>query len=212
MSDDVRIESIALAKLFYEDHRQMFSDAMLQEDVEQQSFYIPGADFDGWLVKVGALEAAADDYESNTVERYGVVAHRNSHRRRMNAFALKAEDYPAYTIGAADKQGRLRVRLVDLYTRDEPAEIARRFRVSTTHYKRQVGKIEKLANQSQLVSSAVRNSVTFYAGFMVPLLEAFAKAGANLERDIRNQNNPHSVVIEIATKRRRKQIRRQRTS
>jgi hypothetical protein len=210
--EKAKLHSVTLAKLFYEQHPQQFRDAMLQDDVDEQAFHLTIAEFDGWLVSVGVMETTADEHASDSIERYGVVNRRNQARLGMSRAAVRAEDHPAYTIGPVGTQGAgVKIRLVDLYTRDEPAEIAKRFRISTRHYQRQVRRILRLAESSSVVSETVRMNVSFYAGFMVPLLEAFARAGENLERDIRKQNSPHKVMIALAAPprkpRRRKKIK-----
>ena len=195
--------SINLALQFYEDHKTSFEDAATKNSLDEQSFDLPLAEFDRWLVTQNIIDQPADAFDSNTVLRYGVVQHRNGARHRINVAARKATDHPAYSIASRAASGALRVKLVELYARDAPADIAGGFRASTSHYLRQVKRIVKLANSSDSVSDAVRQRVNLCASVMEPLLSAFTWAGMNMQAEIRQQDEGKSIGL-LPTGRRRR--------
>src|SRR5215469_10438428 len=133
--------SIDLAQRFYDDHKVAFDEAALKNSLDDQWFEITLAEFDRWLVAKGLLEEPADVFVSNTIQRYGVVQHRNGARTRINVAARKAADHPAYSISSRAAIGCVRVKLLELYARDAPADIAGGFKTSTAHYLRQVKRI-----------------------------------------------------------------------
>jgi hypothetical protein len=206
VSDQVNRQqhSINLALQFYEDHRDAFEEAALKNSLDEQWFDLPLVDFDRWLVMQNVLEQPADAYDSNTVQRYGVVQHRNGARGRINLAARKATEHPAYSIGGHASRGALKVKLVELYARDAPADIAGGFRTSTSHYLRQVKRIVKLANSSDSVSDAVRQRVNLCASVMEPLLSAFTWAGMNMQAEIRQQDEGRSMGLSVGGRSRRR--------
>lgn len=196
--------SIELAKQFYEDHRTAFDEAAAKNALDEQWFEMRQADFDRWLVVQGLIDEPADVFVSNTVQRYGVVQHRNSARARINGAARKATDHPAYSISSRPQSSQLRIKLVELYARDAPADIAGGFRASTAHYLRSVKRIVKLANTSDAVSDTVRQRVNLCASVMEPLLSAFTWAGMNMQAEIKQQDEGRAMGLPTGSRRRPK--------
>jgi hypothetical protein len=163
-----------LARLFYEEHRAEFAAAMSAPSIDDKCFTISADAFDAWLIARGVLTAPASDFNSNTVERRGVVLLRNEARTRLNSSAIKAEDFPEYTIGPAKNQ-HLKVRLITLYAQEAPGEITARVRVSTRHHLRVIKNAIKLLNRSQHVRSEDRAAMVAFSRFMSPMLEAFSE-------------------------------------
>jgi hypothetical protein len=194
--------SIELARSFYHDHKASFEEATGKNLLDEQWFEMPLTEFDRWLVAQSLLEEPADVFDSNTVQRYGVVQHRNQARSRINAAARKATDHPAYSIGSRPNSSLLRVKLVELYARDAPADIAGGFRASSAHYLRQVKRIVKLANSSDAVSDTVRQRVNLCASVMEPLLSAFTWAGMNMQAEIKQQDEGRSIGLPVNSRRR----------
>lgn len=195
--------SINLAQQFYEDHKASFDEAGLKNALDEQWFEMPIADFDRWLVAQDIIEHPADAFHSNTVQRYGVVQHRNGARGRINIAARKATDHPAYSISSRIKeQGSLRVKLLELYARDAPADIAGGFQTSTAHYLRQVKRIVKLAKTSDAVSDTVRQRVLLCASVMEPLLSAFTWAGMNMRNEIKQHDEGRALGLPVGRQRR----------
>ena len=194
--------SIVLAQQFYDDHQASFDEAAAKNMLDEQWFEMPLSEFDRWLVAQGLLDEPADVFVSNTVQRYGVVQHRNQVRGRINIAARKASDHPAYSIGSRPNSSQLRVKLVELYARDAPADIAGGFRASTAHYLRQVKRIVKLANSSEAVSDTVRQRVNLCASVMEPLLSAFTWAGMNMQAEIKQQDEGRAMGLPTGSRRR----------
>src|SRR5215469_14487360 len=122
--------SIDLAQRFYDDHKVAFDEAALKNSLDDQWFEVTLAEFDRWLVAQGLIDEPADVFVSNTIQRYGIVQHRNAARGRINIAARKASDHPAYSISSRVVSGTLRVKLLELYARDAPADIAGGFKTS----------------------------------------------------------------------------------
>jgi hypothetical protein len=196
--------SISLAQQFYEDHKAFFEEAAEKNELDQQWFEITSGEFDRWLVRQGLLDEPADVFHSNTVQRYGVVQHRNSSRGKINIAARKATDHPAYSIKTRPAANTMRVKLLELYARDAPADIAGGFRTSTAHYLRQVKRIVKLANSSESVSDTVRQRVNLCASVMEPLLSAFTWAGMNMQAEIKQQDEGKAMGLPTGSRRRLK--------
>ena len=98
----------------------------------------------------------------------------------------------------------LKVKLVELYARDAPADIAGGFRSSTSHYLRQVKRIVKLANSSAAVSDTVRQRVNLCASVMEPLLSAFTWAGLNMQAEIKQQDEGRAMGLPTGARPRRR--------
>lgn len=194
--------SINLARQFYDDHQPSFDEAAAKNELDEQWFEMPLAEFDRWLVAQGLLDEPADVFVSSTVQRYGVVQHRNSARVKLNTAARKATDHPAYSISSRAAAGRLRVKLVELYARDAPADIAGGFQASSAHYLRQVKRIVKLAQSSDAVSDTVRQRVILCASVMEPLLSAFTWAGMNMRNEIRQHDEGQALGLPVSGRRR----------
>jgi hypothetical protein len=194
--------SITLAQQFYEDHKALFDETALKNSLDEQWFEMALGDFDRWLVTQSVLVEPADAYDSSTVQRYGVVQHRNGARVRINKAARKAVDHPAYSISSRAASGILRVKLVELYARDAPADIASGFQTSSAHYLRQVKRIVRLAQESAAVSDMVRQRVVLCASVMEPLLSAFTWAGMNMKNEIRQHDEGRSMGLPVGGRRR----------
>lgn len=194
--------SINLAQQFYDDHQTSFDEAALRNSLDDQWFDMAIAEFDRWLVARGIIEHPADAFNSNTVQRYGVVQHRNSARGKINLAARKATDHPAYSISSRAAAGILRVKLLELYARDAPADIAGGFQTSTAHYLRQVKRMVKLAQTSAAVSDPVRQRVMLCASVMEPLLSAFTWAGMNMRNEIRQHDEGKALGLPVGGRRR----------
>jgi hypothetical protein len=174
MSETLTIGA-TLARLFYDEHPAEFAAAASASSLEGRHFILSSAAFDDWLVAQGVLIAPATDFNSNSVERRGIVYRRNEARMRLNTYALKAEDFPAFTVGAA-KNGRLKVRLLTLYAQEAPKEISDRVRASTRHHKRVIGHAIKLMDRSAHVRVEDRAAMRAFSHLMIPMLEAFSTA------------------------------------
>jgi hypothetical protein len=194
--------SLNLAKAFYDDHRAAFDEAATKNLLDEQWFDISPAAFDRWLVAQAILDEPADAFDSTSVQRYGVVQHRNAARTKINVAARKASDHPAYSISSRAASNALRVKLVELYARDAPGDIAGGFRASTSHYLRQVKRIVKLANSSEAVSDTVRQRVNLCASVMEPLLSAFTWAGMNMQAEIKQQDEGKAMGLPTRSRRR----------
>jgi hypothetical protein len=195
--------SIDLAHQFYDDHKEKFEEAATRNDLSDQYFDMLMVEFDRWLVVQGVLEDTAERFDSSSVQRYGVVSHRNQARARINRAARKATDHPAYSISTRSTGNQLRIKLVELYTHDAPADIAGGFRTSTAHYLRQVRRNVKLANTSSAVSDAVRQKVNLCASVMEPLLAAFSWAAMNMQTEIKQQDEGRAMGLPNPNKPRR---------
>ena len=192
--------SINLAQKFYDDHKPEFEEAALRNSLDERWFDVAIEEFDRWLVTQDIIEHPADAFHSNTVQRYGVVQHRNGARIRINKAARKATDHPAYSISSRMPDG-LRVKLVELYARDAPADIAGGFQTSTAHYLRQVKRIVKLAQTSDAVSDTVRQRVLLCASVMEPLLSAFTWAGMNMRNEIKQHDEGKALGLPVGRRR-----------
>lgn len=197
--------SISLAQQFYDDHKGSFEEAAARNSLDEQWFDLALAEFDRWLVVQNIIEQPADAFDSNSTQRYGVVQHRNGARNKINVAARKATGHPAYSISSGRAAaGVLRVKLLELYARDAPGDIAGGFRTSSAHYLRQVKRIVKLANSSDAVSDTVRQRVNLCASVMEPLLSAFTWAGLNMQAEIRQQDEGRSIGLPAAVRSRRR--------
>ena len=194
--------SITLAQRFYDDHRTLFDEASLTNSLDEMWFDMALADFDRWLVTQEVLAEPADAFDSNSVQRYGVVQHRNGARGRINAAARKATNHPAYSIGSR-ASGEIRIKLVELYARDAPADIAGGVQTTMAHFHRAVGRITRLANTSGAVSDVTRQQVNLCASVMEPLLSAFTWAGLNMKNEILRQHEGRALGLQPVRGRRR---------
>lgn len=192
MSDVVRLHPSTLAKEFFERHRDQFAAASLEVSVTRQGFYVAQREFDEFLVEHGALDAPADDFNSNSIARRGTVMRRNETRKSMNAAALKAEDYPAFSVSSAkpiiQENGTaavmMRVKMINHYAVDKPIEIARQLGSSAKHCARQTKAFQKLAIKHPGISSKVRD-YAMLAILAEPILEAVQKMALRWEGELR---------------------------
>jgi hypothetical protein len=194
MSDNATIikhTSAQLAEAFFQQHRTEFGAAALEVAVSKQGFYIEPAAFDGFLVTWGVLDAMPEEFNTNSISRRGAVMRRNEVRASINAAALRAETHPAFHIGAARavrlEDGaaamRLRVKLINHYAIDKPAEIARSLGVAAKHCQRMMRRVARLAASNTAISAIVRDHLAL-AAIADPMLEAVEKMALRLEREL----------------------------
>jgi hypothetical protein len=162
-----------LARRFYDEYQTLFATAMAATNVADKCFTVAASEFDEWLVAQSILEQPASAFDSNTIHRRGAVMRRNEIRQRMNSAALKAENFPAYTIGPA-KNNNLKVRLIVLYAQEAPEEIAARVRTSTAHHQRVIKNSIRILNKSALVREEDRVAMGAFSRFMIPMLDGFS--------------------------------------
>jgi hypothetical protein len=162
-----------LARLFHDEFHDHFQEAVRTEIIKDRYFLLSTKEFDDWLVSHYVIAAPAAEFDSNSLERRGSVMLRNEARRRLNIFALKAEDFPAYIIGPS-KNNNLKVRLISLFAQEAPEEIATRVRVSTEHHRRVISGALKTMDRSPDVRSEDRAAMKAFSRFMLPMLEAFS--------------------------------------
>jgi hypothetical protein len=186
-----RVHPTTLARAFFDRYRHKFSGAAIETVISKQGFHILQKEWDEFLVEQGVLEAAPEDYNSNSTMRRGSVMRRNEIRNSINAAAIKADDHPAFAVSAAkamslDNGGAgmaMRVKLISHYMADRPIEIARKWASGAKLIARETRRVQKLAQRQPTAPLAMERIII--SALALPIVEAVQKTAERWEQELR---------------------------